>query len=397
MLEANLTGTLRKVTTQAASTSRHVCLRPQTKPNTEKETACLPRRPTLEEVYKSRFRVYRYLQAGAHKRSAGWLVFARRRKASEQMGAPSAVHSADGEECGVFGFVPVSWYERLLIWLLSLGPVPRTIGIIPDGNRRFARKHGVSVDDGHLAGSQVLSRVGTWCSLVGVKESVIYVFSADNFTRPQSEQNGIFSEICRRCRHVLDNVDDFRKTGRRIRCAGDLERLPNDLQRCLARVDLATVNNAGTSTVACVAYSSRRQVARMARRLAQAVKEGNLRSDDITAELVDGYASLEDGDGVEMLLRTSGETRLSDFLLWQSSHACLHFEPKTLPEITFGDYLWALVGFQVRYWQLAAARSRGRLSLASKDTPVERSFRQLSFLKSVEAERTAHLQRLAHL
>ncbi|KAK8761883.1 hypothetical protein V5799_026850 [Amblyomma americanum] len=161
------------------------------------------------------------------------------------MGAPSAVHSADGEECGVFGFVPVSWYERLLIWLLSLGPVPRTIGIIPDGNRRFARKHGVSVDDGHLAGSQVLSRVGTWCSLVGVKEAVIYVFSADNFTRPQSEQNGIFSEICRRCRHVLDNVDDFRKTGRRIRCAGDLERLPNDLQRCLARVDLATVNNAG--------------------------------------------------------------------------------------------------------------------------------------------------------
>lgn len=313
------------------------------------------------------------------------------------MGASSAVDSGAGGESGAFGFVPVSWYERLLVWLLSLGPVPRTIGVIPDGNRRFARKHGVSVDDGHVAGSQTLGRVSTWCSLVGVKEALIYVFSADNFRRPQSEQNGIFNEICRRCRYVLDNIDDFRKTGRRIRCAGDLEMLPKDLQRCLARVDLATVDSTGTSTVACVAYSSRRQVTRMARRMAQAVKEGHLRSDDITAELVDGYASLEDGDGVEMLLRTSGETRLSDFLLWQSGHACLRFEPKTLPEITFGDYVRALIGFQVHYWQLTAARRRSRLPLASKDIPIERFLRQLSFLKSVEAERTAHLQRLAHL
>ncbi|KAH7953192.1 hypothetical protein HPB49_005854 [Dermacentor silvarum] len=113
--------------------------------------------------------------------------------------------AVDGAELGAFGVAPVSWYERLLVWLLSLGPVPRAIGVIPDGNRRFARKRGVTVDQGHVAGSHALGRVGTWCSLVGVKESIVYVFSVDNFRRPRSEQDGLFQEISRRCQYILDN------------------------------------------------------------------------------------------------------------------------------------------------------------------------------------------------
>ncbi|KAH7967758.1 hypothetical protein HPB52_002230 [Rhipicephalus sanguineus] len=219
-----------------------------------------------------------------------------------------------GDELGAFGVAPVPWHERLLAWILSLGPVPQSVGVIPDGNRRFAREHGITVDQGHVAGSHTLGRVGTWSSLVGVKESIIYVFSADNFRRPRSEQDGLFQEISRRCQYILENSDDFRKAGRRVRCVGDLELLPNDLQRFLARVDLATADNAS----------------------------------DITANLIDGYTSLNDGASVQLLLRTSGETRLSDFLLWQSSHARLHFEPKNLPDIRFTDYLWALIEYQLQ-------------------------------------------------
>ncbi|XP_070391090.1 uncharacterized protein [Dermacentor albipictus] len=135
-----------------------------------------------------------------------------------------------------------------------------------------------------LAGvSCCAEQVGTWCSLAGVKESIIYVFSVDNFQRPRSEQDGLFREVSRRCQYILDNSDNFRKMGRRVRCVGDLEMLPKDLQRSLAKVDLATADNARTLTVACVAYSSRRQVTRMARRLAQAVKEGQLRSEETSA------------------------------------------------------------------------------------------------------------------
>ncbi|KAL3225559.1 hypothetical protein MRX96_049191 [Rhipicephalus microplus] len=109
------------------------------------------------------------------------------------------------DELGAFGVAPMAWYERLLAWILSLGPVPQSMGIIPDGNRRFATEHGITVDQGHVAGSHTLSRVGTWSSLVGVKESIIYIFSADNFRRPQSEQDGLFQEISRRCQYIMDN------------------------------------------------------------------------------------------------------------------------------------------------------------------------------------------------
>ncbi|KAH7953193.1 hypothetical protein HPB49_005855 [Dermacentor silvarum] len=148
--------------------------------------------------------------------------------------------------------------------------------------------------------------------------------------------------------------------GRRVRCAGDLEMLPKDVQRSLAKVDLATADNAS----------------------------------DITANLVDSYASLDDGARVELLLRTSGETRLSDFLLWQSSYARLHFESKNLPEIGFTDYVWALIEYQLQRPQLKAASSA---SDAVTGTSVDRTLRQRSFLKCVEAERSANLERLARL
>ncbi|KAL3225560.1 hypothetical protein MRX96_049191 [Rhipicephalus microplus] len=297
------------------------------------------------------------------------------------------------DELGAFGVAPMAWYERLLAWILSLGPVPQSMGIIPDGNRRFATEHGITVDQGHVAGSHTLSRVGTWSSLVGVKESIIYIFSADNFRRPQSEQDGLFQEISRRCQYIMDNSEGFRKGGRRIRCVGDLELLPNHLQRLLARVDLATADNNRTVLVACVAYSSRRQVTQMTRRLAQAVKKGELRSDDITSDLIDGYASLHDGAHVQLLLRTSGETRLSDFLLLQSSHARLHFEPKNLPEIGFADYVWALIDYQLQHHKLQV---ESHAPAAPIGTAIDQTLRKRSFLNHIRAENATQLERLAH-
>ncbi|XP_077558233.1 dehydrodolichyl diphosphate synthase complex subunit DHDDS-like isoform X1 [Haemaphysalis longicornis] len=312
------------------------------------------------------------------------------------MAANVTAEGAADDECGgALAEVRVPWHERLLAWLLSLGPVPRSIGLIPDGNRRFARRRGLSVDHGHIAGSKTLGRIGAWSDLVGVKESVIYVFSSDNFKRPQSEKNGIFAEIARRCQYVLVNADRFRERGRRIRCVGELELLPGNLQRLLATVELVTAGNSGSTMVACVAYSSRRQVTGMVQQFARAVSEGRLRSEDITADLIDECMSLGDGTGVDLLLRTSGETRLSDFLLWQSGHACLHFEPKTMPEIGFGDYLCALIGFQVQCKSLRVAKRRSSDKCSPVGLSSEQSLRQQSFIKRLGAERISYLERLA--
>ncbi|KAM7291252.1 dehydrodolichyl diphosphate synthase complex subunit DHDDS-like [Ixodes scapularis] len=293
--------------------------------------------------------------------------------------------------------VPLSWYERLLIWLLSLGPVPSHIGVIPDGNRRFARKSGLSVDQGHRAGSDKLGSVGTWANKMGVYESSIYVFSTHNFNRPKSEIDGIFGEMASLCRNILTNYSHYRSLGCRVRCVGDLEMLPRTMQRLLAKVDIVTSGNRGGKTMTmCIAYSSRHQMARMALKLAKAVKENTLQSADITTELIDEYVGIEDAPEIGMLVRTSGETRLSDYLLWQGSFANLHFEPKMLPDMSFWDYFKAALYYQVG-WKSTVMTQRKLNIQGRKETvqDVGQFFRQRLFLRRVQADRNSYLARLA--
>lgn len=291
---------------------------------------------------------------------------------------------------------PLAWYERLVLWLFSLGAVPRSIGIIPDGNRRYARKIGTSVDEGHMAGAHTLDQIGRWAKHLGIKEETIYVFSTHNFNRPKDEIDGIFKEIEKHANHILDDPYVFLRKGERTICAGDLEMLPRRLQRCLAKLELITSSNSGQKSNLCVAYSARHQLTRMTKKMAMAVKRGTLKPEDITASFIEEYLALEEAPEIEVLLRTSGETRLSDYLLWQSSYAMLYFERKMLPEVTFWDFLKGILYYQVRCQALQRIRAQHRDELAQLEERNPRQFlRQRVFLKEIEAERISYLQKLA--
>lgn len=288
----------------------------------------------------------------------------------------------------------LAWYETLLLWILHLGDVPRNIGIIPDGNRRFAQKAGISVDEGHYAGSETLGLVGTWAKRTGIPNVAIYVFSTHNFHRPAPEVKGIFAEVAHRCETVLSQVGKCQRIGLRIRCAGDLELLPRNLQRLLAKAELATSNNVGKISTACIAYSARHQLTRMASKLAHAAKDGVINAEDITTELIDEYLAIEDVPDISMLMRTSGEARLSDYLLWQSSFACIYFEPKTLPEVNFWDFVKAILRFQLCCKVIRVVkRKQGALSEANVD--IGQFLRQRMFLARSQADRLIYLERLA--
>lgn len=290
----------------------------------------------------------------------------------------------------------LSWYERVVLWLFSLGPVPRSIGIIPDGNRRYARKTGATVDEGHAAGARKLEQIGSWARQLGVKEETIYVFSTHNFNRPKEEIDGIFQEIEKNANYVLEDPYRSAEKGERIAWNGDLEMLPISLQRCLAKQELVTSCNSGHKSNLCIAYSARHQLTRMTRKMAMAVKRGTLKSEDITATFIEEYLAQEEAPEVDMVLRTSGETRLSDFLLWQSNYAMLYFEKKTFPEVTLWDFLKGILYYQVRCHILRQIRARHREVLALMEDRNPRQFlRQRAFLKQMEAERISYLRQLA--
>ncbi|CAN8006518.1 unnamed protein product [Ixodes hexagonus] len=225
---------------------------------------------------------------------------------------------------------------------------------------------------------------------MGVQGSSIYVFSTHNFNRSKSEIDGIFGEMATLCRNILENLAHYRNLGSRIRCVGDLEMMPRTMQRLLAKVDIVTSSNCGNTMTACVAYSSRHQMTRMALKLARAVKEGTLQSTDITPGLIDGYMNIEDAPEIGILVRTSGEIRLSDYLLWQGSFASLYFEPKTLPDMSFWDYFKAALRYQVGWKSIKVSNILNR---AVQD--AGQFLRQRVFLGRVQADRNFYLERLA--
>ncbi|KAG0413692.1 hypothetical protein HPB47_009165 [Ixodes persulcatus] len=260
--------------------------------------------------------------------------------------------------------VPLAWYQRLVLWIASLGPVPGVLGFIPDGNRRFARKAGLRVEQGYQAGSDKLGSVRTWATKLGVSQTSFYVFSTHNFKRPQNELNGIFSETVTYCREIIDDPARQKRRGFRMRFVGDLEMLPRDVQRIVAKADIATSGSSGHR-------ASRRD---REKGTPGKVNEGKASADpggvvmfhggsgggatpfgsrapsriwDITPQLIDEYINIEDAPETEMLTRTSGEARLSDYLLWQSDFAMLYFEPKNMPEVDFFDYAKAIIHYQI--------------------------------------------------
>lgn len=192
--------------------------------------------------------------------------------ATSGCGAPNGV----GHRRPLAEDVPLAWYQRLVLWIASLGPVPGVLGFIPDGNRRFARKLGLRVEQGHRAGSDKLGSVRTWATKLGVSQTSVYVFSTHNFKRPENELNGIFSETVTFCREIIDDPARQKRRGFRIRFVGDLEMLPRDVQRTVAKADIATSGNSGHTMTVCIAYSSRHQMTRMTLKMAQAVKTGVL-------------------------------------------------------------------------------------------------------------------------
>lgn len=221
--------------------------------------------------------------------------------------------------------------------------IPRHIAIIMDGNGRWAAERGKERSYGHQAGVETVRRITAECTKLGVEYLTLYTFSTENWNRPSQEVAALMGL-------VLSSLEDeiFMKNNVRFRVIGDMARLPKEVQAKLEETMEHTANNSAMTMVVALSYSSRWEITDTMRHLAEEVKDGLLRPEDITEESISqrlGTAFMPDPD---LLIRTGGELRISNYLLWQIAYTELYFCDTYWPDFYEEDLHKAIASYQRR-------------------------------------------------
>lgn len=234
--------------------------------------------------------------------------------------------------------------------------MPKHIAFIMDGNRRYAQKCQVERQEGHTQGFNKLAETLRWCLNLGIREVTVYAFSIENFKRSKNEVDGLMELARQKFSRLMEEQEKLEKHGVCIRVLGDLQLLPLDLQELIAKAVQATRNYNKCFLNVCFAYTSRHEISNAVKEMAWGVEQGLLDPSDLSESLLDKCLYTNNSPNPDILIRTSGEVRLSDFLLWQTSHSCLVFQPILWPEYSFWNLCEAILQFQMNHSMLQKAR-----------------------------------------
>ncbi|GAB6027177.1 hypothetical protein CHUAL_013930 [Chamberlinius hualienensis] len=289
----------------------------------------------------------------------------------------------------------LSWLEWLTVRVLTTGNIPHHMAVIMDGNRRFARKHQMVVVEGHTSGFDKLVQMLKWCKEFGIFELTVYAFSLENFKRNENEVKELLNLARTKFEILWESREKAKTEGVRVRVFGDVKRLPLDIQKSIAKVVLFTQDHNKFNLNICVAYTGREDIFQAVKWTATGVQLGLIQPEDITEAVL--QSCLYTGNSVEpdLLIRTSGETRLSDFLLWQSSYSVLAFVDVLWPEFTF----WNLAG-AIFYYQRNVEHSKKYKELKNRQRKEEdnpdRNKRVEKFVEFVSEKRIQMFKDVLH-
>ncbi len=207
--------------------------------------------------------------------------------------------------------------------------VPRHVAVIMDGNGRWAAERGEPRHHGHRAGAEAVRRTVEYCARAGVEALTLFAFSSENWQRPAAEVSMLMSLFMR----VLDReAQRLQRNGIRLNVVGDRERLSRPLQSRCAAAEALTANETRMQLNIAASYGGRWDIARAARRLAEEVAAGERAPDSIDAESLDEQTCLNGLPAPDLFIRTGGEQRISNFLLWQMAYTELYFTPVLWPD-----------------------------------------------------------------
>ena len=221
--------------------------------------------------------------------------------------------------------------------------IPQHIAIIMDGNGRWATERGKPRSYGHQAGVETVRRITSECSRLGVKYLTLYTFSTENWNRPETEIAALMGL-------VLSSLEDeiFMKNNVRFKVIGDIERLPVEVQRKLQETIDHTAGNTAMTMVVALSYSSRWEITKAMKDIAKKALDGQLSVDDITEDTVSQSLTTASIPDPDLLIRTGGELRISNYLLWQIAYSELYFCDTFWPDFNEADLHKAIADYQHR-------------------------------------------------
>ena len=228
---------------------------------------------------------------------------------------------------------------------INIERLPKHIAIIMDGNGRWAKEHGMPRLFGHQNAVQSVREVNEACAELGVEYLTLYAFSTENWNRPGDEVKGLMTLLSQT---LKKETATLLKNGIRLNIIGDTDRLAQGIRDELFRVIDATSKGERMELLIALSYSGRWDITDAARRMAQAAKEGTLDPASITEDTVSSYLSTAGRPDPELLIRTSGELRISNFLMWQLAYSELYFTNKYWPDFRKDDLYAAILDYQHR-------------------------------------------------
>jgi undecaprenyl diphosphate synthase len=228
---------------------------------------------------------------------------------------------------------------------LSLEKLPQHVAIIMDGNGRWAKARGLPRVYGHKKGVETARKIVLKNQEIGIKYLSLFTFSKENWQRPEAEIQALFQLLEE---YLLKELPTMKEKGIRLRVMGDKEDLPENLQEVIDLAEKETRANEKLNLILALSYGGRAEILRATRKLAERIKKGDLPSEVISEELFRQFFYLPDVPDPDLLIRTGGEMRISNFYLFQLAYTELYFTPVLWPDFTEDEYLKALLDFQRR-------------------------------------------------
>ena len=226
-----------------------------------------------------------------------------------------------------------------------MGNVPEHVAIILDGNGRWAKSRGLPRSAGHREGAKTMLRILEDADALGIRYLTVYAFSTENWKRPKAEVTALM-QILRK--ELTDAIPRSMKNNVRCRVIGDRSGLSADLQQAIGSLEAETAGNTGLQFTIAINYGSRDEITRAVRRMAKDCAEGTLPADAIGEETVAGYLDTAGLPDPDLLIRTMGDQRISNYLLWQLAYTELYFTDTAWPDFDRAELERAVASFQGR-------------------------------------------------
>jgi len=234
-----------------------------------------------------------------------------------------------------------------LIEQIKQNKVPEHVAIIMDGNRRYAKELGLPPDTGHIYGKEKLEEVLEWCFDLGIKNLTVYAFSTENFDRDSTEVRTLMS-LCKEELQRASKDSRIHKNKVKIRVIGRMDALPEDIAKSAQYIMDETKEYGAYSFNIALAYGGREEIINAIQKIAIDVKNKKLKIEDINEPIVSKYLYTNGIPDPDLILRTSGEERISNFLLWQLAYSELYFSDVFWPAFQKRDFLKAIITCQLR-------------------------------------------------